>query len=296
MNKICLGTAKIGMPNYGYSSSGYLENASSFLLDSIKLGINYFDTSPRYGDCESILGETLNTLSSIPFLNTKIDELETLSTKTPSRMTESIQLSLQKLHVKTVDVCYLHQNQIEIISDKYVHQGMQKLKSEGLVKEFGTSVYSKEELKYTMECDLFDWVQVPVNILDTSFLQAICGTDSGIKVAARSVFLQGILLNRQSIQSDITDNKPLLEALKIIDELCATYDIGIKELSVAYLSSLERINSIIIGTTSMGNLRKNIESATIVLDKQLKESLDGLSMQSKSWTNPRHWHKPVAGQ
>ncbi len=296
MNKICLGTAKIGMPDYGYSSSGSLENAGSFLLDSIELGIDCFDTSPRYGDCESILGETLNTLSSIPFINTKIDELETSSTKTPSRMTDSIQLSLQKLHVGTVDVCYLHQNEIEIISDKYVHQGIGELKSEGFVKEFGTSVYSKEELKYTMECDLFDWVQVPVNILDTSFLWAICGTDSDIKVAARSVFLQGILLDRQSIQSDIADNKQLLEALKILDDLCTTYDVGIRELSVAYLSSLERIDSIIVGTTSIKNLEKNVESANMILDKQLKESLDGLSMQSKSWTNPRHWQKPVAGQ
>ena len=64
----------------------------------------------------------------------------------------------------------------------------------GLIREIGTSIYTKSELQYTLESDMYDWVQIPVNILDSSFYNMVLEYDKKIKVSARSVFLQGILL------------------------------------------------------------------------------------------------------
>ena len=206
-------------------------------------------------------------------------------------MERSVLSSISKLNIKAIDLCYLHQNEIEVISDKEVHCAMDRLKSDGLVKEFGTSVYSKEELKYTLECGLFEWVQIPMNILDTSFYRMIIDSGISIKIAARSVFLQGIFLDRNLIEVDIENNKELLESLDMVDGFCIENGFNISDLSIAYLSSFDDLTSIIVGTTSLRNIKRNIKSTHISLDKELKERLDLISRESKTWTNPRHWKK-----
>ena len=162
------------------------------------------------------------------------------------------------------------------------------MKEKGLIKEIGTSIYSKTELQYTLDSKIFDWVQIPVNLLDTSFYNMICKTDSNIKVSARSVFLQGILLNRKSIATDIKNHKELLKTLSLVDWLCAN-NINFQQLSIAYLSQLNRINKIIIGTTSIANLADHILSSSIKLSYDLVDLIKKISSTSKTWTNPRNW-------
>jgi len=287
-NKLCLGTAKIGMPDYGYSDGNVLKDPTNFILSSLDLGIRSIDTSPRYGNSEKLIGKALKLCNKKPLINTKIDNLTPNLSKTPELMLNSINDSIHKLGA-SIDICYLHQNEIDIISDKYVHEGIELLKNSNLIKEVGTSVYSKEELMYTLDCGIFDWVQIPVNILDTSFYHVVSKHDSQIKVSARSVFLQGVILNDQWVRTSIEEHNELLNTLNIVRKLCSNFSITIQQLSVAYLSSLDRINQIIIGTISDDKLRDNIYSTKIQLDKQLTSAIDGISSTSKSWTNPRGW-------
>ena len=288
IDKLCLGTAKIGMPNYGYSSKDILINLDEFLSDSFSLGINNVDTSPRYGNSEKIVGNTLKAMTNKPNVSTKVDNLTPDSKQNPSLMVQSIKLSIKKLNIDTIDICYLHQN--EIISDKYVHKGIEILKERSLIKEIGTSVYSKQELKYTLECGVFDWVQIPINVLDTSFYNIINEYDTNIKVSARSVFLQGILLNRHSIHNNIKDHLELFKTLKLIDRLCIQHDIKFQQLSIAYLTQLEKIDQIIIGTTSIDNLEDHVLSTRLKLNEDLIFSLETISQHPKTWTNPRYWN------
>ena len=289
IDKLCLGTAKIGMPDYGYSSSDVLINADEFLLESFSLGISNVDTSPRYGNSETIIGNTLRSTYNKPNISTKVDNLTPNSKHNPSLMLRSIELSINSLNIDTIDICYLHQNQIDIISDKYVHKGIEILKEKRLIKEIGTSVYSKAELQYTLNSGIYDWIQIPVNILDTSFYNMVYEYDTNIKVSARSVFLQGILLDRHSIRNNIKDHLELLNTLELIDRLCNKHNINIQQLSIAYVTQLERIDQIIVGTTSINNLADNILSTNLRLPNDLVISLEAISECSKAWTNPRHW-------
>jgi len=285
-NKLSLGTAKLGMPDYGYSDGTTLEDPTNFILKSIDLGIGSIDTSPRYGNSEELVGNALKHSKKKLLISTKIDGLFANSSNTPKVMVDSIRNSISKLNTN-VDVCYLHQNDINIISDKYVHEGIKSLKSNNLINEVGTSVYSKEELQYTLDSGMYDWVQIPINILDTSFYNMI--GSNRIKVAARSIFLQGIILDRGAILSDIKNNNELLQALEAIENLCNKYNISMRELSVAYLSALTGINKIIVGTTSITNLKTNLLSSDLDLNKGLISSITSISTYPKTWTNPRLW-------
>jgi uncharacterized protein len=289
--KLCLGTAKLGMPDYGYSGDNTLKDPEIFIRESLRLGIDCIDTSPRYGNSEDIIGEVLKNTSTKPSINTKIDNLEANSNKNPILMKDSISRSIAKLNVDSIDVCYLHQNDINIISDKFVHEGIHLLKRDKLIKEIGTSIYSKEELFYTLESGLFDWVQVPMNILDTSFYHTICNYGTNIKVAARSLFLQGILLDHESILDDISDNSELLNLLEYVNEICSNNGLNVIELTLSYISFLDRVDQIIIGTTSIVKLRDNILFTKIELKKKIISIINSISRNNKSWTNPRLWRK-----
>ena len=290
INKLCLGTAKIGMPDYGYSSTDILKNVDGFLLQSFSLGISNLDTSPRYGNSEEIVGNILRVIENKPNISTKVDKLTPNSKQNPSLMQRSIERSIKRLNIEIVDICYLHQNEIEIISDKYVHKGIEILKERRLIREIGTSVYSKSELQYTLDSGIFDWVQIPVNVLDTSYYNMVSKYDTNIKVSARSVFLQGILFNSHSIRDDIKDHTELLNTLELIDRLCSKYDVKFHQLSLAYLNQLESINQIILGTTSIDNLADHIVSAKLKLPNELLSSLETISKHPKTWTNPRYWN------
>ena len=70
-NKISLGTAKLGIDQYGYSFNDLPVDKIKFLRKSIDIGIDTFDTSPRYGDSEKIIGQSNNNKET-----SNIDELD----------------------------------------------------------------------------------------------------------------------------------------------------------------------------------------------------------------------------
>ena len=286
--QLTLGTAKLGMPAYGFSDGYALTDPVNFILRSLNQGIRFIDTSPRYGDSEELIGEAIRLSKKKPSVSTKIDNLVPQSCGTPNLMIKSVNESISKLNAP-IDICYLHQNDIEIISDNFVHEGIKILKNSNLIKEIGASVYSQEELVYSLDCGIYDWVQIPVNILDTSFYHIANNHVSEIKIAARSVFLQGVIFNNHRARMKIKHHRELLVSLDQLRRLGSDFGISIQQLSVAYLSSLEKINQIIVGTISDDKLSENMASIKIQLNKSLIASIEKIAANSKPWSNPRSW-------
>lgn len=288
--KLCVGTAKIGDVLYGYPKRTDAEiDIGKFITDFTDLGINRIDTSPRYGDCEKILGKTLKNKTSDIVFSTKIDNLKSNDVRTKKTIFDSIENSLNNLNLETIDICYLHQNDIEIISDKSVMREMQQLKDQNLVGEIGTSIYTKEELAFTLNSGIYDWVQIPANILDISLLTQIIKSNSTIKVAARSLFLQGILFDKAAISRVIRQSDELLEMISKIEFLCEKHATPYHNMLFGYVSSLERISEVVVGTLSIDHLESYIHVLANELSMELIDDLEELSAHEKSWTNPRNW-------
>ena len=289
MSKLSIGTAKFDYDGYGLSSFNKDRDLEIFFKTCNKLDVNKFDTSPRYGESEKLIGKYLYSNKN-NFISTKIDQInlkDSIST-IDKHMNSSIENSLKNLGVEKINLCYLHENQLEIISNKDVLRSLRGLKENGLVKNIGASIYSIEELDYVISSRLYDWVQIPVNILDTSFYNYIIDKSSNINIAARSLFLQGNLINKNSIlMKNYTELESLLNDISNI-----SLDIGIDlaDLMVSYINSLNRIDQIIIGTTSKKNLESIVESLDIRLDEVTLNKLHNISVNKKNWTNPRIWN------
>ena len=288
-NKISLGTAKLGIDNYGFSSNSLPKDKIRFLEKSYRFGVHAFDTSPRYGDSEKIIGGFLNNINDSPLISSKIDGLKENDHESPRIMIESVKRSIDRMNISKLDVCYLHQNDLDIISDPYIHEGLLTLKKMDLIEYCGTSIYSYEELDYTVSSAIYDFIQVPVNILDTSYYHRILDYKSEIKIAARSIFLQGILFHNESIAKKIKYSETLLQSLEKLEALCCSFGVELSTACIAYIHSLDNIEQIIIGTASIDNLKANIDSTNYDLDQNLTKMISDLASSPKPWTNPRNW-------
>jgi aryl-alcohol dehydrogenase-like predicted oxidoreductase len=289
-NKITLGTAKLGIDGYGFSSDNLKRDKAKFLKESYDIGINSLDTSPRYGNAEKIIGEFYKEINDKPLINSKIDGLQNNNNLSPKLMVESVKRSIDRMKIAKLNVCYLHQNEIEIISDPYVQEGFKILKEMNLIDYCGTSIYSFSELDYTISSLEYDFIQAPVNVLDTSYYDRIIQSKSNIKICARSLYLQGILIQDKLIPKKIKNHKILLKTLYQLKDLCKDYDVDLSTVCIAYVNSLKKIDQVIIGTSSKNNLRAIIGNSDYELDKNLIKIITKIAAKPKTWTNPKNWN------
>jgi len=291
-DKLCLGTVKLGIPDYGFSSKKIDDNFDrlNFLNQVGFLGINKFDTSSRYGESESVLGKYISQTTNNNFISSKIDSLIPNRTDTCKTMLKGVRASLEKLNLKKLDICYLHQNEITIISDPYVHDGIRKLKEDGLISKIGVSVYNFEECEYAIECGIFDYIQIPLNIFDISFYNRFIKNNSlPVRFVARSLLLQGILVNREQILKRISSGKEILKYLLKLDFIAKENNISTIEMALRFVYTLENIDHYIIGTTSIQNLKLNKQYFQKKLPVDIFKLIYELASQPKSWSNPRTW-------
>ncbi len=286
---LCLGTAKIDNIDYGFSSfKDYLES-EKLLEYASKKRIRWLDTSPRYNKSESIIGNFMKNTRNQFSVSTKIDNLEANNANTPDLMINSIRSSIKKLNKETIDLCYLHQNEMKIISDKYVLKGIRILIDNGLIKEAGTSIYNKKELLFSLDCPLYSWIQTPINIYNTYFYKIINENKSKKKIAARSIFMQGLIFQSQKNLQNFNFKNEYLSQRILTKRILNDYNLGIDKASVSFLFSLEKINMVIFGTQSKRNLNNIINDCSYNMPDRLSQELLSQSSLDDKWKNPRNW-------
>jgi aryl-alcohol dehydrogenase-like predicted oxidoreductase len=288
-NKISFGTASLGLENYGINSQRHSESDQYILQNIIDKGIQHIDTAPGYGNAEVLVGKAISNLSikNKPKLYTKISSLSVDTSYSESHIIESIMMSKRKLQVDSLDVVYLHQNQISIFSDTHVISGMKMLKSAGHAREIGVSVYSHDELIAATELGVYDWVQVPANIFDISFVLA-ADKIKKTNIAVRSVFLQGALFCAPEAISNLPDSDYLLEIRRQYQKICDENNISITRLSLSFLNQLDSVNQIIIGSRSL-DLWDKLGNSLEPLPESIFDVVHEIASSSKKWTNPRTW-------
>ncbi|MBF0185532.1 MAG: aldo/keto reductase [Magnetococcales bacterium] len=294
-DRFCLGTVKLGLPDYGFSSpsSAGAVDPLAFLQQVAQLGIRRLDTSPRYGNSESVLGSYLAQLPAgepIPWISSKIDQLSPDNPDTPAIMLASVQQSLQRLQRSQLDLCYLHQNELAIISDRYVQAGIRQLQERQWIKAVGVSLYSHEECRYASACGVYDVIQIPVSVFDLGFYHHfVAANNSPVRFAARSLLLQGILANRQEISRRIRQGAEILAYLQQLDQLAARWQMSSTEMAIRFAFSLPHIDHLLIGSLSVANLRAMLGWIAHPLPDDCMEAIQLLASPAKIWSNPRNW-------
>ena len=291
VDNIVLGTVKLGIPEYGFSNTISINlNPYDFLAKAWNIGVRKLDTSPRYGISEKVIGKFIKKENCKPFISTKIDGLIANNPNVYDIMFNSVRNSLNNLNIECIDLCYLHQNDIKIISDPYILEALTKLKDQGLIKLTGVSIYNSQECRYAIENPLYDFIQFPVNIFDTSlYCEYVKNNQTSKKFVARSIFLQGVIMNQTGLQTKSKYWKEILECLEVIKKSAFCYKISLIELSLLFVFSLLDIEDFIIGTTSINNLKMNVDIINNKLNENLFAEIYQIASKKKKWSNPQLW-------
>ena len=159
---------------------GVIEKA---LVKAINAGINWIDTAESYseGQSEKNIGLLLSSIKNNNICISSKARLEPISSETIfSQLDRKIDESLERLNRSYIDLYQLH-NRIEkvgtnehfsareIIQRKGVLDSMEKLKSEGRIKNIGiTALGNLEPIKEVISTNGFDTAQVYYNLLNPS--------------------------------------------------------------------------------------------------------------------------------
>jgi aryl-alcohol dehydrogenase-like predicted oxidoreductase len=284
MNRIILGGAQLGLP-YGVLGTG--EKLKSVevkdLLDSAEsIGIQIIDTAIAYGTSESVIGEYSNSrfkiITKLPPLPNEIDDVS-------GWVRQQIDGSLARLQTKHIDALLLHHPQ-DLTGEFGVklNKIIGELLSEGVIKRFGVSIYSPDELTTIVGHFPIDIVQTPFNVFDqriSPWLETL--GRNGIEVHARSVFLQGLL---------ISPAKARPERFKKWEAQFNHFDNWVSELSMSAISvclgvalNQPGISHLVVGALSSSQL---LEIAAHIPDDFPHRSED-IQSNDPALIDPRVW-------
>lgn len=291
ISRIIYGTAKLGDSSYGLSKDNKLttDERVNLLNDILELGITRFDTSPKYKEAEKYLGEIISKSKINILVDSKIVDLRPNDVKNEKFIIQQVEKSIKKLRIRNLNVLYLHQNELEILSDKYVQRGLKKVLDLGLSKKIGISVYNHTELDYGINSELFDVIQAPINILNDSFFRRFKRKNkfSNKELVARSIFIQGALFSKNSNGIEKL-NLELHKKIKFLKSICEENKTTIEneaKYSVFKLSNLSVIQSSLSIDNIKSNTTYNLNKYNSIVQEQIKVMKD----TEYSYTNPRNW-------
>jgi L-galactose dehydrogenase/L-glyceraldehyde 3-phosphate reductase len=152
---------------------------------ALDVGVNYFDTAVLYGDgvSESNLGRILAKLKPNVIVGTKVRLTQTERTDIAGAVARSLEGSLQRLRIETVDIFHLH-NEItrdgagdslsaRTVLDEVV-PAFEGLRQQGKARFIGiTAIGDTAALREVIDAGTFHSAQVSYNMLNPSAGAAI---------------------------------------------------------------------------------------------------------------------------
>ena len=286
MKSLVLGTAQFGMI-YGLNNKKKipLKTIQLIINEARKNNIKFLDTASSYGDCEKNLGKIgvsdFSIISKVILKNTGIQNPNDWLIKT-------IKNTLSNLKVKKLYALLIH-NPLFLKKDKKkLFNSLKNLKDIGLVKKIGLSLYSPNDLDELFKEYKIDIVQLPINIIDRRFVKSIWLKrlkENNIEIHARSVFLQGLLLNK-SLKK--------IKYFKKWQKLWNNYYEWIKSNNLKplnsclnYVSSIPELTKIVVGVDSYDHLQEILKCKSrskLVFPEYLQSNDINLVNPSK-WEN-----------
>lgn len=286
--KLALGTAQFGL-DYGVSNiSGQvqLSEVKQILREAELNNIDTLDTAMVYGESETILGKAgvknfkiITKLPSMPPNTSSVNEWVNIQILSSLKKMEIEKISAVLFH-KSGDLLKPHKT--ELLDSLY------EMKKLGIIKKIGISIYNPNELDAIYQNDIkIDIVQAPFNIFDrrlesSGWLKRL--NSDGVEVHARSIFLQGLLLQRKE-QRNIYFKK--WESLfEIFDEWLNDTKQSALGASLNFIHLYKNISKIIVGVQNKIQL---IEMINHSYENRLLPIPTQLNTDDEMLINPSNW-------
>ena len=279
MRKIALGTVQFGL-DYGITNhSGQVAiDEVKDILDYAKTNnIDTLDTAARYGNSEQVLGEV------------GVNNYRIITKTTPLKngvdgVIKDFHQSLDNLNIGQVDGLLIHN--IDDVKDKRfgdLFHKLNELKEEGLINKIGFSTYTPDQVDFLLENFDFDLIQVPFNIFDSRLVkggQLKALKKRNIEIHARSVFLQGVLLDFDNLSDYfLTWKTQFIEYQAMVKNS----GLSLLEYALNFVLSVQEIDRVLVGVNNEQQLRE------IVLSLKGLDGLEDYFINDINLLNPSLW-------
>ena len=307
VDKLVLGTAQLGM-RYGITNTKgqpSFESAQTLIKQAIANGVQYLDTARAYGESEAVIGNALqHGWKPRVQVITKLSGIgETCAFETnvecvAALVDRSVFQSLVSLRVETIDVLLLHQASDLTLYQGYIFQRLLELKKLGFIKQLGVSVQSPDELLGVLKNPEIEFIQMPFNILDWRWSEAIAAIKREqkrrrITIHVRSCLLQGLLISNNEVfwrQANIENNRVITTWLLSMAKSYNRH--SITDLCINYVKSHYWIDGLVIGMEDVSQLEENIQILTNPCfdSTQLHEIESSRPHVAEQTLNPAKWN------
>lgn len=287
-SRLALGTAQFGL-NYGIANQLgqiFIDDAATILDCAAAAGLDTLDTAIAYGDSEERLGQIgVNKWQIV----SKLPRLPDHCHGVGAWVHASVMSSLDRLKVSGLAGLLLH-HPADLLGSQgeALYAAMHEMKSLGLVRKIGISIYHPDELDTLPKRMAFDLVQAPFNILDRRLIDSgWLGRfhDLGVELHVRSVFMQGLLLMPGAMRpAKFQRWRPLWNEW---DHWLGVHQLTPLEACLRYALSFNEIKRVIVGVDTLGQL-KEIMTAT---SGNLPPVPIGLRTTDVALLNPSNWHQ-----
>lgn len=288
--------SEIGFGSWQLGGTGTWGNMTkdegiNLVREAVNLGVTLFDTAPGYasGNSESILGEALIGIRDNVFINTKIGHGPNGEYEfTKEGLMTSINRSMDKLRTSYLDSVILHN------PERYILEGntnlfleLEKYKTKGIIRGYGVSIDTVEELKIVLDNLDVDVIEIMFNIIHQEVKTLFTEISKRnilliIKVPLDSGWLTGKYNENSTFsgirsrwnENDIKIRANIVEKIKSIinsDTLVLT--------ALRFILSFDAISSVIPGMKSVTQLTKNISASDEELSPKIKKELELLYEQ-----------------
>ena len=286
-SKLILGTVQFGL-KYGINNTiGKLkkDEVLSLLKVAYNSGIRVLDTAEAYGNAHQLIGNYHKRQDDFKFK---------IITKFPHQIKHNLIKSkvleyLELMNVNTLDVMMFHS--FDSFQSNYNSlDTLNELKSDGLIKNIGVSVYTNDQLKSLLNEDLITVVQVPFNLLDNFNVRGDLINQLKIKgkvIHTRSAFLQGLFFKKSS--DDISVVQALKPHLKTLNKIVKKQGCSMEELALSYCVKQKNIDNVIIGVDSISQLNANIKAAAYEVNEEALKCINNINVENLSLLNPSLW-------
>jgi spore coat polysaccharide biosynthesis protein SpsF (cytidylyltransferase family)/aryl-alcohol dehydrogenase-like predicted oxidoreductase len=264
---ITLGTAQFGF-TYGVANRTGRpdeDEARTILGMALEAGVTHLDTARAYGDAEIRIGRLLpkragDRLHIVSKLSALADLPDDVSSREVANAVDaSVYGSCRDLSRSRIDVMMFHRS-----ADMFRWGGaaIERLATHiarGAVGEIGVSVYTPDEAILSIEDERVTNVQIPFNLLDARWLardfQDVLAGGPNLKVYARSVFLQGLLLSGSACWPQWAGEAPALVAG--INSLVGSLNRkSAADLCVAYVRAFPWVTSLVLDVETATQFRE----------------------------------------
>jgi len=287
--RLALGTAQFGM-NYGITNTlGQVKDAESKRIISFaeKNKINILDTAVSYGNSEQKLGEIgIKNFDVV----TKISEVPK-GVNSKSWITKKVLSSLTLLQKNELYAVLLHRPMsLNDNCGEEIWESLISLKKEGLIKKIGFSIYDMSELDILTPNFMPDIVQTPINAFDNRLVDSGWLTrafNKKIEVHARSIFLQGLLLqDYRNLPSSFHKYKNLFKSW---DKWAKSNNLSLLEASLWHVLKEEKVSKIVFGVNTLENLKEIVLAYKKIINESNSISAFNTKEVDHVLINPSKW-------